>query len=232
MPSEIAGYAAVALDSLSKPQISFIQGLGKAELHAHLNGSIPLPALRNLARNYSPSTISSEEIQSGIERLQNLVELNEIHDFFGLFRVIYALTATPSAVSEAARAVLSEFLDGITPQCTYLELRSTPRATSSMTLLEYVQSVLDEVERYPDDKAALIISLNRTMDDKVMEECVSIAARLKSEGRRVVGVDLCGDPLVCLMWLHLLSLYFLHPRHETSQILPTILHRHRPQVLK
>ncbi|KAJ7134306.1 hypothetical protein C8R44DRAFT_662668 [Mycena epipterygia] len=190
--SSVSGPAAAALRSLTSTQISFIQSLPKAELHAHLNGSIPVPVLLDLAREHrSPA---SSGIQAGLRRLENL-ELTTLHDFFGLFPTIYALTSTPSALARAARGVLRDFLEGEHPQCTYLELRSTPRATADMTRAEYVETVLTEVERYPEDKVALIVSVNRTMAEQEVEECVTIARALKAKGRRIVGVDLCGDPL-------------------------------------
>lgn len=65
-----------------------------------------------------------------------------------------------------------------------------------MSRLEYIEAVLDEVETYPPEKAALIVSLDRRMSDEVAKECVECAVKLKKAGRRVVGVDLCGDPLV------------------------------------
>lgn len=60
----------------------------------------------------------------------------------------------------------------------------------------YLETVLDEVESYAPESAALIVSLDRRMSQEVAEEVVELAAKLREEGRRVVGVDLCGDPLV------------------------------------
>jgi adenosine deaminase len=188
--SSLAGPAAAALRSLTPTQLSFIQQLPKAELHAHLNGSIPVSVLLELARAHR-----SSKIQAGLKRLEN-INLAGLDDFFALFPAIYELTSTPPALAHAARGVLSAFLDGDLPQCTYLELRSTPRATAAMTRAEYAETVVTEVERYPEDKAALIVSVSRTMSELEVEECVSIARALKAKGRRIVGVDLCGDPLV------------------------------------
>ncbi|KAJ7206323.1 Metallo-dependent hydrolase [Mycena pura] len=197
MAGHIAGPAAAALHSLTANQIAFIQTLSKAELHAHLNGCIPISELQQLASEYSRKSDkpSSDAVQQGIDKLQRGVVLDEINDFFGLFPAIYALTANPASLRRAARAVLSQFLDGARPQCAYLELRSTPRETPEMTRLEYVQTVLDEVERYPSGRAALIVSLDRRMSAEVFEECTRIACKLKADGRRVVGIDLCGDPM-------------------------------------
>ncbi|KAG8985064.1 hypothetical protein FRB90_004956 [Tulasnella sp. 427] len=63
-----------------------------------------------------------------------------------------------------------------------------------MTRKEYLEAVLAEVEMYPADRAALIVSVDRRMSFEDALECVNLAVGLKSEGRRVVGVDLCGDP--------------------------------------
>jgi adenosine deaminase len=198
MASQISGPAAMALDSLSPSQLEFIQTLPKAELHAHLNGSIPISELQQMAHEYSRSSdkAASDVIQEGITKLQDGVVLDEIYDFFNLFPAIYALTSNPASLRRATRAVLAQFLDGPHPQCAYLELRSTPRETAEMSRLEYVRTVLDEVELYPKSRAAVIVSLDRRMSADVVRECVGIARQLKAEGRGVVGVDLCGDPQV------------------------------------
>ncbi|KAJ7615418.1 Metallo-dependent hydrolase [Roridomyces roridus] len=172
--------ASDALASLTQAQISFIQSLPKAELHAHLNGCIPISELQKMAREYSESgssSLSSASVLEGIEKLQSGIVLDQISDFFGLFSAIYALTSNPESLRRATRA-----------------LRSTPRETSEMSRMDYVRAVLEEVERYPKSRAALIVSLDRRMADEVVSECVQVAVRLKEEGRRVVGVDLCGDP--------------------------------------
>ncbi|KAG9011115.1 hypothetical protein FRB94_009258 [Tulasnella sp. JGI-2019a] len=212
MTTTIAGSAAQALASLTNEQIAFIRNLPKAELHAHLNGSIPLPTLQQLANDFvkqisddSPQTTpssSSKVIQDGLSILSKGVELAEIGDFFGLFPAIYALTSNPSALRRVASDVLETFLKAIVnedgsilpPECTYIELRTTPRSSSQMTRREYLEAVLDEVEQYPDDQAALIVSIDRRMSVDDAHECIDLAIALRDAGRRVVGVDLCGSP--------------------------------------
>lgn len=206
-PNTIYGPPSEALRVLTSSQLSSIQKLPKAELHAHLNGSIPLPVLQELARTYVPSdsSPSSDVVQAGLAQLQSGVQLVEISDFFGLFPAIYALTSTPEALHTAGRAVLSHFLEplagegeNVESEVAYLELRTTPRETPAMSRRVYLESVLDEVEKYAPEKAALIVSLDRRMSPEVAEEVVVLAAKLREEGRRVVGVDLCGDPMVSI----------------------------------
>src|SRR6266511_1990395 len=205
---EISGPAALALNSLSQAQIEFLESIPKAELHAHLNGSIPLTTLKELASDYlvtmaargttSPNAVSNEEIKLGIEELATGPSLNNIADFFLLFPAIYALTSTPSTLARATRAVLASFLDGDIPQCHSLELRTTPRQTESMNREEYLRVVLGEMKRagYTREQVSLIISFDRRMNKDVLGECVNVACKLRQEGEWVVGVDLCGDPTV------------------------------------
>ena len=212
----IASYCSAALNSLPPSQVTFLQTLPKAELHAHLNGSIPINVLQDLAREHISTSDQNDSdiVQSGLEKFVQGIDIKEINDFFGLFPAIYALTSTPAALARATRSVLQLFLDGPTPECTYLELRSTPRATPHMTRKEYVEVILGQIDLFNGgadasgtanskigEKAALIVSLDRRMDAVVAKECVDIAVSLKKEGRRVVGIDLCGDPMVrFLVW--------------------------------
>jgi adenosine deaminase len=190
--------SSLALRSLTASQVSFLQSLPKAELHAHLNGSIPLSALQHLASTCTPFPEADHSIQAAVTNLSNGVRLDQINDFFSLFPAIYALTSTPSSLGYATRSVLSSSLSSsCSPaQCTYVELRTTPRTTPSLTYRQYLQVVLDEIEVYPPDQAALIVSIDRRMSNHIAGLCVDLAADLKKEGRRVVGVDLCGDPTV------------------------------------
>jgi adenosine deaminase len=195
----IAGPAAAALASLCPDNVTFLQSLPKAELHAHLNGCIPIKTILELAQQCSSSSEHTSEVAETIEKLGSGVDFNEISDFFFLMSAIYALTTTPEAVATVTRAVLQSFLnptgDGAeSPQCTYLELRTTPRATTHMTRERYLTIVLDEIETYPATQAALIVSVDRRMSDLDVAECVSLAIEMKNRGRRVVGIDVCGDP--------------------------------------
>ncbi|KAJ3571964.1 hypothetical protein NP233_g3406 [Leucocoprinus birnbaumii] len=215
--SEIAGPGLQAISSLTPAQVQFIRSLPKAELHAHLNGSIPLSILQDLASTYVPSasetTVSNEVVQDGLEKLKAGVILNEIGDFFRLFPAIYALTSTPDALERVTRGVLDTFLlpneHGSEPECSYIELRTTPRETPHMTREIYLRTVIATAEEYlqklpplPESlvhasakrRVGIIASLDRKMSQEIMNEVVDIVIRLKQEGLDIVGVDLCGDP--------------------------------------
>lgn len=61
---------------------------------------------------------------------------------FALFKTAHDLTQTPEAVRLATTLTLEEF-DG--DNVVYLELRSTPRASSNMTKEQYIQSMIEAI---------------------------------------------------------------------------------------
>ncbi|KAG6329628.1 hypothetical protein ID866_9460, partial [Astraeus odoratus] len=201
----ISGSAAGALQSVSLSDICLFQALPKAELHAHLNYPIPSQTILELFKSFPLSADTNHEMASTIDGLRTGLVLGDISEAFPLFHAIYALTSTPSALSRATRDVLDAFLksnggppSGFTytpaPECTYIEIRSTPRMTAAMTWYTYLMTVLDEIEKYAPDPAALIVSIDRQMAETDAAECIDLAIALKAEGRRLVGLDLCGDP--------------------------------------
>lgn len=105
-----------------------------------------------------------------------------------------------SSVQFSTAAVLRDFEDdGVV----YLELRTTPRgfAETVLTKERYVETVLSTIEQYEQQadtemKTALILSIDRRNTPEQAQECVDLAVRYADRG--VVGVDLCGDPMVGL----------------------------------
>ena len=117
-------------------------------------------------------------------------------------RYIYNLCNTLDAVRFSTLRVLEDFeADG----AAYLELRTTPRAfpATGMTAEEYVTAVLDAIEDYskrPDTKmmTRLILSIDRR--DSIEKATGTVDMAVKYRTRGVVGVDLCGDPMVLLLY--------------------------------
>ncbi|KAG6329278.1 hypothetical protein ID866_9811 [Astraeus odoratus] len=63
-----------------------------------------------------------------------------------------------------------------------------------MSRYTYLTTVLDEIEKYAPDQAALIVSIDRRMTEANAAECVDLAITFKADGRRVVALDLYGNP--------------------------------------
>ena len=192
-----------AFNSLDDKQKEFLFSLPRRiELHAHLNGSIPLNTLQSLAVDYcniDNNNNNNEIIRNAIKNFEKGIKLEKINDFFQLFPSIYALTSTKQAIEYVTTSVLETFLVPQSPyskpQATDLELRSTPRAVqdTGMTRSQYVEAVcngIDKIESMLGRKCVgLILSIDRRMKSEDAEEIVDLAINCN----HVVGVDLCGD---------------------------------------
>jgi adenosine deaminase len=107
------------------------------ELHAHLNGSLSdetLSKLVNLRRQTQPDYENPSLI--------NFTKFRSLSECFDVFRIAHDLVDSVDAVKLAARCVIQEFADD---NVVYLELRSTPRASATMTKAEYLQAVVDTI---------------------------------------------------------------------------------------
>jgi adenosine deaminase len=96
--------------SLRPDNVIFLQSLPKAELHAHLNGSIPIKTILELEQQCSNSNAQTLRSQTP-SKFKSGIDFDEISDFFSLMPTIYALTTTPEAVEIITRAVLQSFLN-------------------------------------------------------------------------------------------------------------------------
>lgn len=68
-----------------------------------------------------------------------------------------------------------------------------------MTKVQYIETILGAIEKYEADsstsmKTFLLLSIDRRDTIQKAAECIDLAIRYKDRG--VVGVDLCGDPMV------------------------------------
>jgi adenosine deaminase len=121
---------------------------------------------------------------------------SSLQRLFSLFPAIYTLTSYLENLSLAAEAVLEDFIgsmDGKPPQCTYLELRTTPRSTDVMSKREYLKAVLRAMNKHTPDQCNLIVSVGRRMPTEQAMETVDLGLDLFQAGERIAGLDICGN---------------------------------------
>ena len=169
----------------------FTKRLPKIELHAHLTGSITPQCLHEIwtQRKRSEPDLALEDPLKVLSKDQRW----NIVTFFPIFsQYIYELCSTPASILYSTNAVLQDFKDdGVV----YLELRTTPRSSASISKDDYVASILDCIRGFTDRAAMptyLILSIDRRNTAVQAMETVDLAIKYRSRG--VVGVDLCGDP--------------------------------------
>lgn len=121
------------------------------------------------------------------------------NSFFPLFSsYIYNLLTDEASIRYAAQAVLADFhADGVV----YLELRTTPRATPSLSADAYVALLVDAICAFEADNPALhtrlILTIDRRHDLPTAEAIVDTALRHRPRSAAtpgVVGIDLAGLP--------------------------------------
>lgn len=211
------------MDKACKADVTFAKALPKAEIHAHLSGSISRECMYELwLRRMGTKPRDTMDSKEAYDLESPLTALNpggnnvDITTFFPLFdKYIYKLVDNALAVEYATQHVIYDFAhDGVK----YLELRTTPRENmaTGLTKEAYVSAVIETMcmcnQIYGDDfgddcgiEVNLILSIDRKMTAEQAIQVVDLAILYsekrncpycsgKQQAGRVVGIDLCGNP--------------------------------------
>ncbi len=170
----------------------FYAALPKVELHRHLEGSLRLNTLVEVARTYGLKML-------GTGRLRALVQMNEeepftFENFLSKFQTLRLFYRSPEIIARIAREAIE---DAALDNVRYLELRFSPSALSKaqdFALEDVMNWVLDSARQASADfgiTTRLIVSVNRHESAKLAETVVQLAADHLQDG--VVAVDLAGN---------------------------------------
>jgi len=162
--------------------------LPKVDLHRHLEGSIRLKTLQDLARDFGLRPPTEQMVQ--VSPSDALTSSN----FLSKFQVIRQFFRSPEAIERIAHeAVADAALDGVR----YLELRFTPVALSrvgSFSLADVMDWVCRAVETAGKTwhiSTRLIASVNRHEGLALAEQVAALAVERRKQG--IVALDLAGD---------------------------------------
>ncbi len=170
----------------------FYKSLPKVELHRHLEGSLRLETMVEIARLYRM------RVQE-IDQLRTLVQVNEgepynFKNFLSKFETLRTFYQSPEIIGRFAQEVVA---DAAADNVRYLELRFTPMALSAaqgFPLAEVIDWVIENVEissRRNKIQTRLIVSLNRHESVQVGEKIIALAVDRKDRG--IVALDLAGN---------------------------------------
>lgn len=170
-----------------------IERLPKIELHRHLEGSLRLTTLAEIATRYRL------DLPRDTQTLRPLVQMtaSDPHTsraFLEKFNVLRRFYLSPGIIRRLAfEAVEDAARDGVR----YLELRFTPAALartqgfSLRDVMSWVSAGAEDARRqYPEIELALIASVNRHEPVEVAEQVVALAT---DRQRDIVAIDLAGD---------------------------------------
>ena len=183
---------------MSEFTYEFLKSLPKAELHCHLDGSIRVETILELAQKHNvelPRT-SYDELKSYLEVGD---DCKDLLDYLKAFSVTNSVLQTTDALTRAAFE-LSE--DAAEENIRVLEIRFSPllHTEKGLSLPEIVEAVIEgktKAESQYNIKVGLILCGIRSMSPERSMDLAQVAIKYKNKG--VVAYDL--PPMVSLvMW--------------------------------
>ncbi len=167
--------------------------LPKAELHRHLEGSLRLDTLLEVASN-SDVGLSVADVETLRPLVQVAGDPPGFKGFLGKFGVLRRFYRSPEIIYRMAYEAVE---DAAADNIKYLELRFTPSALASTMrfsleeVSDWVCQAVADAQRDFDITVRLIVSMNRHELPELGDRLVKIA--LDRRDRGVVGLDLAGD---------------------------------------
>ncbi len=169
------------------------RALPKVELHRHLEGSLRLDTMVDIARQHGL------EIPEDVLRLSTLVQVQEeekftFQNFLSKFNTLRMFYRSPEVIHRVTREAIE---DAAKDNVKYLELRFTPVALSRAErfplhdVIDWVMSSSKEAAEKNGIIVKLIASVNRHESTDLAEQVAWLAAEHMKNG--IVGLDLAGN---------------------------------------
>jgi len=167
--------------------------LPKVELHRHLEGSLRLQTMLEVARAHGIT------VPASILRLSDMVQVQDedpltFQNFLAKFNTLRLFYKSPDVIHRVTREAVE---DAARDNIRYLELRFTPVALSRAErfplhdVMDWVcTSTVQAAEEF-DIKVRLVVSVNRHESPELAEQVAWLAAEHMKDG--IVGMDLAGN---------------------------------------
>ncbi len=177
---------------ISTSKLNIYRVYPKVELHRHLEGSLRLSTLQDVARDHGITFPLSPTLRSLVQMQKD--EPLSFNVFLSKFQTLRLFYRSPKVIQRITREAIEDAAaDGIL----YLELRFTPVALARLQgfqlaeVVDWVCGAADEASRAAGITTRLIVSMNRHEDPALGAEVVELALANRSRG--IVGVDLAGN---------------------------------------
>lgn len=169
------------------------RSLPKVDLHRHLEGSLRLQTMLDVAREHGMT------IPASVLRLSRLVQVQDeepltFENFLGKFNNLRMFYRSPEVIHRITREAIE---DAAKDNVRYLELRFTPVALSRAErfplhdVMDWVCNSAKESAKKNGITVRLIASVNRHESLELAEQVIWIAGDNNTKG--IVGVDLAGN---------------------------------------
>ena len=174
-----------------KINTSLLQRLPKVEFHCHLDGSLRIPTILDLAKQDKVTLPTSSS-----DKLSKLLVIGKtrgsLEDYIKRFDITLSVMQTP----EALRRTAYELIEDVAKEnVRYIEIRYSPilHTEKEMTIGESVEAVRRGLQRGQKDfgvKSGIIVCGIRNISAAASLKLADLTVRYKNKG--VVGFDLAG----------------------------------------
>lgn len=173
------------------PDPEFVRKLPKTDLHCHLDGSLRLSTVMELAREQGVSLPRTTEAELRAE-LSPPATGGDLTDYLETFEITLSILQTSAALERAAYELA---IDAAAEGVRYLEMRYSPllHQREGLTLHEIVKAVVSGTKRAEEEtniQCGVILCGIRQLAPETSIELADVAIRFKHRG--VVGFDLAG----------------------------------------
>ncbi|MBL7068140.1 MAG: adenosine deaminase, partial [Candidatus Marinimicrobia bacterium] len=168
-----------------------IRGLPKTELHCHLDGSLRLESIIDMAQKDKVElpSIDPKTLRKMVSVTNSNVTLS---DYIKKFDITLSVLQTPESLARAAFELAE---DAHKENVLYIEVRYSPilHIERGMTAMETVDAVLKGLQEAEDEfkiKSGVIICGIRSISPEISYQLAELSVAFKNRG--VVGYDLAG----------------------------------------
>ena len=167
--------------------------LPKVELHRHLEGSLRLTTMLDIARQHGVTVPASMFNLSGLVQVQDKDPMT-FTNFLDKFKTLRLFYKSPDVIDRVTREAVE---DAARDNVRYLELRFTPVALSRAEgfplndVMDWVVASAQEAAKKFKIKVGLIASVNRHESPELAEQVAWLAAEHIKDG--LMGLDLAGN---------------------------------------
>lgn len=173
--------------------LNVYHALPKVELHRHLEGSLRLTTMLDIARSHGITIPASMLRLSGLVQVQDQDPLT-FSNFLEKFKTLRLFYRSPDVIHRITREAVE---DAVRDNVRYMELRFTPVALSRAEgfplhdVMEWVIRSAQEAAKEFGIKVGLIASVNRHESAELAEQVAWLAAEHNKDG--LLGLDLAGN---------------------------------------
>lgn len=170
---------------------SLLKKLPKVELHCHLDGSLRIETILDLAQRQNVSLPSYDA--SGLTKILSIgKKRGTLEEYITRFDITLSVMQTPDSLKRIAYELIE---DVAAENIRYIEIRYSPilHTSNGMTLEEAIFSVRDGLKKGEKDfgvRSGIIVCGIRHISPEASLKLADLCVRFKNKG--VVGFDLAG----------------------------------------